>query len=158
MTWSSLFRAKISIDGFAGLVYFLILRHGWIPLAIHLKNKILVFERFVLYFHQLHETLNDLVSTQLLFFQEDFKKSKGSSLFIAGGRDQRILNLSIPPKGSVASKTSPHLQSMLYNFCVLYDYLRLRIALLFMNTKRHLRRQKGSYSALCYITSLIYKM
>ena len=122
------------------------------------KNKILVFERFVLYFHQLHETLNDLVSTQLLFFQEDFKKSKGSSLFIAGGRDQRILNLSIPPKGSVASKTSPHLQSMLYNFCVLYDYLRLRIALLFMNTKRHLRRQKGSYSALCYITSLICKM
>ena len=41
---------------------------------------------------------------------------------------------------------------------MIYDYLRLRITLLFMNTKRHLHRQKGSYSALCYITSLKYKM
>ena len=37
---------------------------------------------------------------------------------------------------------------MFYNLRLLYDYLRLHITLLFMNTKRHFRRQKGSYSAL----------
>ena len=41
------------------------------------KHKILVFERFVLYFHKLHETPNDLVSTPLLFFQEDLRRVRG---------------------------------------------------------------------------------
>ena len=56
--------------GFLSCRFFFILRHGWIPLAISPKNKILVFKRFVSYFHQLYETLNDLVSTELLFFEE----------------------------------------------------------------------------------------
>ena len=37
---------------------------------------------------------------------------------------------------------------------ITYDY----VSLLFMNTKPHFRWQKGSYSALCYITLLKYKM
>ena len=121
--------------------FFFVQGDGWILLAIRFKDKNLVCIRFVSYFHQLHEKLNELVHSPYSF-KNTFRRVSDQSSFITGGGRGEIEGFwlcLIHPKALQYSKDSPYLRSMIRNFRLLYEYLRLCITLLFMNTKRYLQ-------------------
>lgn len=88
---------------------FFVLGDGWILLAIRFKDKNLVCIRFVSYFHQLHETFNELVHSPYSFKNTLRRVSDQSSFITGGGRggNRRILVVPNPPQGAVVFEGFP---------------------------------------------------